>query len=537
MFDKEFDEVALDNALISKARLRLGSLSQSDLLYTRIRRDFEAEKNEYLSIVDLGGSNADSIFSYDRNNVPAISAFFTKKYHNDYFKKALLSVNNLAEQDSWVLGREFDLSDMPQLVLNIQRKYFQHYVQEWDGFLNSLGFKQHSSAAGAAEAFSILSGNTSPFQILLDNVAANTDFPQGDVAGSAATFASESGDRLSRIMGSKTEIEDISLQMPSALVNMHFQSLHTFVNGSDGSSGALGGVNDLFSELYLEFDALSNGDSTGGGKTRSLMNQLKAMSARQPQPVNRWLAQVSGNTRKLSTSRSRSRIDAAWQEEVLPLCRQATAGRYPFAQKSRREVSITEFTRLFGPGGRMDRFFDTPFAAHVSRSGSNWRWKSSEGRSMGISSSVLVQFKKARDIKEMFFGDGGSQPMVRFALKPIYLDANVRSFSIDLAGQRMRYRHGPARLTKVVWPSQDDTGETRIEFETDDGKVISSASHGAWSWFRLLEQSKPLALNNTIMVARFTDQGLRSSWEIHTDALRNPFEMSALREFRCPGAM
>ena len=42
---------------------------------------------------------------------------------------------------------------------------------------------------------------------------------------------------------------------------------------------------------------------------------------------------------------------------------------------------------------------------------------------------------------------------MQFSLRPLYLDANVSRFELDMLGERMQYRHGPSQKTKVSWPA------------------------------------------------------------------------------------
>ena len=45
----------------------------------------------------------------------------------------------------------------------------------------------------------------------------------------------------------------------------------------------------------------------------------------------------------------RRQLNALWRSEVLPFCSKAIAGRFPFASASTVDVSLADFSQLFGP--------------------------------------------------------------------------------------------------------------------------------------------------------------------------------------------
>ena len=102
-----------------------------------------------------------------------------------------------------------------------------------------------------------------------------------------------------------------------------------------------------------------------------------------------------------------------------------------------------------------------------------------------VSAEVLAEFERAALIRDMFFRRGGSAPSLSFSLKPVYLDANVRSMNLEIEGQSYVYRHGPARRQSAQWPGPepglvrvDETRAARIEDESErigtTGRCVAS---------------------------------------------------------------
>jgi type VI secretion system protein ImpL len=173
----------------------------------------------------------------------------------------------------------------------------------------------------------------------------------------------------------------------------------------------------------------------------------------------------------------------------------------------------------------------------VNTSGGTWRWKPVGNTTLGIPTSVLRQFQRAALIRDTFFRGGGAMPSVGFGLKPIYLDANVRTFKLDLQGQKFQYRHGPTRVQRAQWPGPDSTGQVRFVFEDGSGMRLSSSKEGPWAWFRILDNADLNATASDRLVATFKSAGRKSSWEIRADSVVNPFMMEQLAKFRCPGSL
>jgi len=59
---------------------------------------------------------------------------------------------------------------------------------------------------------------------------------------------------------------------------------------------------------------------------------------------------------------------------------------------------------------------------------------------------------------------------------------------------------------------------------------------GPWSLFRLLEAGSVSAKAETA-TATFIVAGHELKYQITTGSIKNPFEMSALRDFRCPSGI
>jgi type VI secretion system protein ImpL len=330
---------------------------------------------------------------------------------------------------------------------------------------------------------------------------------------------------------------------PAEVVDKQFVQLDALVKASAGGVAPIEQIINMLSQLYGQLDAMSAGLGSDalsvatGSAGGDIVRRLQVESARQPEPVKRWLQQIASNSRSVTMGGARTQVNTAWKSNVLPVCNKALSGRYPIYRDSQKEMTLADFGRLFAPGGLIDSFFNANLKSFVNTSGGTWRWKPVGGTTLGIPSSVLRQFQRAALIRDTFFQGDGAMPSVGFGLKPIYLDANVQTFKLDLQGQKFQYRHGPTRVKRAQWPGPDSTGQVRFVFEDGSGMRLSSSREGPWAWFRILDNADLNATAADRLVATFKSAGRKSSWEIRADSVVNPFMMEQLEQFRCPGSL
>jgi type VI secretion system protein ImpL len=85
--------------------------------------------------------------------------------------------------------------------------------------------------------------------------------------------------------------------------------------------------------------------------------------------------------------------------------------------------------------------------------------------------------------------------------------------------------------TTVLWPGPSP--RTAISVSNDTGPPSVLERTGPWSLFRMLEAGSLVAKAESAS-ATFIVAGRELNYQISTGSLRNPLNMSVLREFRCP---
>jgi type VI secretion system protein ImpL len=184
----------------------------------------------------------------------------------------------------------------------------------------------------------------------------------------------------------------------------------------------------------------------------------------------------------------------------------------------------------------MDQFFNENIKPFADTRRSPWRWRAANGHPMGISDRVLHQFENIARIRSTFFPTGGAQPQIGFSLKPVYMDTGSQMFVLDINGQTVSYRHGPARVSNLQWPSKNDTtNQSSATFVDTNGQSFTKAEDGLWGWFKLLQSSDIQRSGQADrFIITFSLQGHQVELELRASSVNNPFLMQELEAFRCP---
>jgi type VI secretion system protein ImpL len=254
-----------------------------------------------------------------------------------------------------------------------------------------------------------------------------------------------------------------------------------------------------------------------------------------PAPLSGWLTQIASGGQTVAVSSTRETLSGGWSAEILPFCREAIQGRYPFASGAGNEVALADFARLFAPNGMIDSFFRQNLLPYVDMSSKPWRSRRHNGLDLGLSRATLAQFERAAAIRDAFFPTGGSQLSVSFEVTPVALDNSANSVILEIDGQTVGYAHGPVSTQRLTWPGS--TTRTRLSFQPDlPGSQSIQSFNGPWGFFRLLDQARRLqGGTGDRFRAVFTSGARSATFEIRAGSVTNPFNLPELRSFRCPG--
>jgi type VI secretion system protein ImpL len=320
-----------------------------------------------------------------------------------------------------------------------------------------------------------------------------------------------------------------------------FGDLQEQVLAKEGAKPPFQGVIDTLNELYVFLDSIRKNPNAakalmeGSRQLDAIVGNLERQAERQPKVVQAVLGEVGSASKSIGSGDVRQHLNALWRSEGLSFCQQAIADRYPIARGSRTDITLQDFGSFFGPGGVIDMFFEKNLTELVDTSRSPWAWR--PGSAMqNASGGALVQFERARKIKDTFFATGGKVPSVSFELTPITMDATITQFVLDIEGKRVTYDHGPAVPVVVVWPGQGPRQVRMDMFPPGGNGPSGTVESGAWGWFRLLDRSRlqPSGPREQFDVT-FSVGGRSARFRLAATSAFNPFGSNMLGAFSCPG--
>ncbi len=559
MVNQPMREIALHGPLVEQVQTLLNETPVSQRIYNSIIRGPDARSLPDWRLLEEGGSLTSRVLIRPSGTPMSegVEGIYTK---NGFYSVFLPSALNVAEQlksENWVLGeRGEDLSDpnaLQRIGQDVLDLYFTDYIAAYEEILGDIDVAPMGDMSQVVDTLNVLSGPSSPIVKVLISIQRETRVTQRDqptnlegATNEAKNFAAR---ELFDAQGLRTQALIGILQTsainegqappppPGTVVETRFKWLNEFVVAKDeGAPSQLETVMQGLTGLYQELNRLSVlGDSAS--LTQNASTNLQVLLGRTPDPMKRWITQVTSGSAGIAAGGARSSLDATWQRTILPTCGRGVNNRYPFFKNQQAEISIQEFSRLFAPAGLIDTFFQDNLFEFVDTSGTPWRWKRIQNQELGISDAVLAQFERAAQIRDAFFLSPGL-PVVSFSLKPIALGDGVRRIQLAVDGQILDYRNNQAlQETPMQWPGPG--GPTQIVFEPKRRNTENSqATEGAWAFFRLLDASEVRG-GNAADRARivFNIGGRFSVFQLRAGAAYNPFQLSALTNFRCPSSL
>ena len=578
MLAQKLQPVPTNDDLVARARAILTREPLAQYSYNRILRSKLVKSVPVWSVAENGGPSSANVFTFRsgkslNEGVPGI--FTWVGYHN-VFQTALASVSTDILEDGWVLGHEKrDLAatvrDTTRLRKDVFSLYLDDYTRRWDQFLADVQIKPFASMQEALELLSALSAPSSPLRELMEGVDVQTQLSRAAPTDAAAAAAQARAGRMAARAGQfaafearsglsfrQQELTDIMAQAygsdpggkpidPAKRVDEHFKALHEWVVGkSDG-----GGISPMelaiqkVNSIYTAFNQVANSPSQGqalvgligGGAANggTPSQQLQDLARTAPPAIAPMLATVATSAAQVTSGGASRELSDAWRAKVAPLCEVALA-RYPLVRASSNDVQLDDFAQLLGPGGQVQKFFDQYLKPFVDTTQRPWKWQSAERTPLGLSPDALGTFELASDIRESLFPNGANTLSVRFQLTPINLDPSVGSISLDIGGKRLTDNHGPTEPTQFQWPGADGQTPVRVTMKPASGGNDEVHDFtGPWALLRLLDAARitPTGQPDKFRV-QFSGGGGGSTMDLVANSVRNPFNLTALRSYRCP---
>jgi len=543
--------IELDGRLVAEAQKTLARLSIAQRAYELLKSQARGSGGDWM-VSRKGGPDVETVFEaagrqpLDTIRVPE---FFT---YAGFHRSLIGQLGGLADQlrdERWVLGEiggQAALSSQyDSLADDLLDLYARDFVQAWREALTKLQMKKVAADKPKYAVLSALAAPTSPLRQIMESIRDETALtrerpnPGGAAAGGGAAAAQpttrpallKSGDRA-----------------PGAAIEQTFKAYHQAVEGDTGRRPIDEVVSNLREISYNLVLSATNPTQRAQANT-TLQNQvasLRTNAARLPPPFSDMMRNAVGEFEGDVAASTAGQILVALRDQVIPFCQQTITNRYPFTRGGEREVPLADFARLFSPNGILDGFFKQYLAPYADMSKAQWAWRTDSAVARSFSPGAIRDFQKAAEIRDAFFQSGGNLPMISLAVKPSAIAGPNATAKFEIGGTAVTSPTvaapmfpgspappaPPASPVTVQWPGPSPRSAITVQTDTAVPPSVLERS-GPWSMFRILEAGS-LQVRGETASTTFIVGGRELQYQITSASTRNPLNVSALREFRCP---
>lgn len=538
-----------NTALVAAARDRLASYSPAQRAYSRLKKKLLQEPRQEFTIARTGGPQAGLIFARTSGEplTRGVPGLFTRDGYYDLFLPETRAVVKMLEaDDSWVLG-DVPATAKEQLKANIQGDlsrdvrtlYLHEYVRRWQAYLDDIRLVNMKTMTESMEAARVLAAPDSPIVMFLKAAARETTLLQQDTTDGTASLLNRTKQRvaatrqdLERVVGSTAALTPgYRSEKLERIVDDAFAPLHELAR-SNGGTSQLDEARRLFNELYMDLSSSaaamrSHATTTPDPQT---INRIRAQAASLPNPLRRVVDNLASTGSAQTDGGMRRTLSGVLETEVGTFCRAAIAGRYPFSRAASKDVTWSDFARMFAPGGLMDRFFQQRLEPWADLSGGTWVMRQPGGATVSLSS-----FQKAARIRDVFFPSGGNRAQLAFDVQVLEMDASILRLTVDFDGNSFQYAHGPQIPHQINWPGSRGNEQVRLVITDGGGNDVTLVKEGPWAPFRLFDEGEArMDGGPERFVVTFFLQGKKVVLGVTSSSVRNPFRLSELKSFSCP---
>ncbi|MDO5528024.1 MAG: type VI secretion system membrane subunit TssM [Paracoccus sp. (in: a-proteobacteria)] len=512
--------MAVDDRLVSETRARLGAHNPAQRAYDLLQsRRAARELGEWTPAAALGPSGA-RLFAR-ASGAPldqGLPRLFTREGYHGVVLPQIGPLAETAASEGWVLGHQAAATgqNTSEIAADAVALYWDDLARRWSDLLADLVIRDAADLRSAADLIAAASSETRPIERLAREVAAQTalNAPPDGTAPSAAGLAFD----------------------PLAAPDPYAALRRSLEGQGEGGETPFAQMTPVLDNIHQQLSRASATDTrtaeifAAGGTLMEAVQDLVVEGQRLPSPADQWVVGLAARVSEASVSSARAGLNQLWQAEGLVECRRATEARYPFARDASQDVTIADFTRLFGPGGVFQQFFDDNLAGLVDTSANPWRWSGGLGTT-GESSPALAEFQRASAIRTAFFPPGATSPQVGYAFDLRALD-NADVALIEISGTSSYYGQSRSRERSFNWPA----AEREIAHLTllPGSRAEGIQTTGPWAPFRLIDRAALTPVSDNELDALF-DLGNRSALlRVTAGSVNNPFALEALQQFRCP---
>jgi type VI secretion system protein ImpL len=548
--------IELNGRLIEESQKALARLSVAERAYALMKSQARTSNAGDWVAAQKGGPDATRVFetpgdpTLESIRVPEFFTYFG--FQHDFIER-LGDIADRVKRERWVLGTAGEQAALAAQYNNLPDDLLALYTKDfnaaWQDALSKLRLRKMTGDKPQYIALSAMSAPTSPLKQLIESIRDETaltrERPSSAPPATPGKPAEAAAARPSAVLF-KTQNK-----VPGADIEAAFRPYQILLEGDLARrpiEDILATLNEITSNLVLAATTPSQVQRAVTSLQESV-SKLRSSSARFPKPFSDMLQGLAADVEREVGLASAGQLQVALRDQVTPTCQQ-TVSRYPFVRGG-SDLPLADFGRVFGTGGTMDSFFKQYLEPNVDKSKAQWSWRQNSELARTLSPDTLRTFQRAADIRDAFFQTGGNIPLVQLTVKP--LPPALPGAKLEIGGTTIASPSPPppsplgapppppplqpssVSPVQVQWPGGSLRAAISVAINPNAPPSVLERT-GPWSLFRLLEAGS-LSVGAEKATASFVVGGYDSRYELTSGSSKNPLNLAALREFRCPSGI
>jgi type VI secretion system protein ImpL len=264
-----------------------------------------------------------------------------------------------------------------------------------------------------------------------------------------------------------------------------------------------------------------------GARVTSEVALLATSAESLPQPFAEMMATTANAIAREVAGASVAGFAETLRDRITYPCQETITRRYPFARDADQDVTLEDFTTMFGPDGRIAKFVGEHLDGAIDRSGPTWKWRGNTPLAKLLSPTALADFQQAAEIRRAFFTAGREGPGFSVSVTPPAA-ANAK---LEIGRSLVTSEKRPALASTIRWPGEAETDRAALVVTGASGAPTVIERTGQWALFRLLDSGRVSA---DATVVTFDAGGRRLQYRFNSSGSVNPLNSKKLRSFHCP---
>ena len=442
----------------------------------------------------------------------AVPGAFTRDAWEKFVSGAIRDAANKELQSTdWVLKTavkdDLTLEGSPeQIQKSLTELYQAEYIQHWLRFVQGVTISELAGFEASVQAMNRLGDpQTSPLAKLLGALYRETawDNPSAARQGMArleqGLIARLKDSLWNRAPGEARSIAQLPAEpqaraeagpmAPMGPIGREFAGVARLVALRDKQASLMSGYLETLSRLRGRLNQLKNQGDAGPGAKQFMQQTLEGsgselsdalkfvdeqmligMSERQKLALRPILVRPLVQTFAVIVMPSEVELNKTWQAQVVTPFQASLAAKAPFAAGA-AEASAAEIGQVFGPDGAIAKFVTTSMGPLVVRRGDVLAARTWADLGITLAPLAVASFPGWIAPLNANGVAGAAAPQTVFQLLPLE-SPGVAEFTVEIAGQQLRYRNSAPAWTNMVHPGPQGVHGARISAVTADGRSI-----------------------------------------------------------------